>query len=79
MGWPYSLLTAAEELLWEERKKFSHGKLKHFVRWLFFHFPSVSPKDIKSALFWTKRDDPLGDDFYPLFVKIQSVVKNQEA
>ncbi|XP_068036427.1 endogenous retrovirus group K member 7 Gag polyprotein [Anomalospiza imberbis] len=31
---------------------FSKGKLKQFIRWLFLHFPQVSPEDVRSTQFW---------------------------
>lgn len=68
--------------------KFSRDLLRRFVKWLFSHFPDMSPKDVKTVMFWdavvtelmnlTKRGDASGDKFYPLFVKILFVVENQE-
>lgn len=60
--------------------KFSRGDLKHFVRWIFFHFPSVSIDLVHSLEFWDKVGNKLTLDlrvggvsvskFLPLLVLI---------
>ncbi|KAL9844605.1 uncharacterized protein GJ701_008549 [Geothlypis trichas] len=34
--------------------KFSKGKLKKFIRWLFLHFPQISPEEVQNLQFWDK-------------------------
>lgn len=69
--------------------KFSKGKLKKFVCWLFFYFPDLSPEIVKTVDFWSKivlkltnltqNGDSSGDQFFHLFVIIWGAIKEQNA
>lgn len=61
-------------------QKVKKGKLKLFIRWLFFHYPRVSPGDVTSLPFWnvvgamltqkTKEGDTQAPKFIPLYILI---------
>uniref|UniRef100_A0A8D2QGY0 Retroviral nucleocapsid Gag protein p24 C-terminal domain-containing protein n=1 Tax=Zonotrichia albicollis TaxID=44394 RepID=A0A8D2QGY0_ZONAL len=41
-------------ILIKSNVKFSKGKLKQFIRWLFLQFPNISPEEIHNIQFWDK-------------------------
>lgn len=67
---------------------FSRGELKHFIHWLFKHFPYISWDSLLSKDFWDQvgiklgvlqsRGDLLVGKFYPLFATIVKCVKGIE-
>lgn len=79
-------LQAGGSLVGEEAK-FSERLLKKLIRWLFFHFPNLSPEMVKTVDFWQEvvfkltnlilNDDFSGDCFFHLFLVIQSEIEKQ--